>query len=104
MAIYSTDVGLVVTVIEVLAAIVAGFYGLVIYRSTQGGTTMFTFIAIFAVLAAIIGVSDLFEPIFAGDTILGRSVPEAIENTIIPTLSVLAVLIATELSRFARGE
>lgn len=104
MAIYSTDVGLVVTVIEVLAAIVAGFYGLAIYRSTKGEATMFTSIAIFAVLVALIGISDLFEPIFEGDTVLGRSIPEAIENTIVPTLSVIAVLIATDLSRFARGE
>ncbi|HDJ37705.1 MAG TPA: hypothetical protein ENF24_00750 [Methanosarcinales archaeon] len=103
MAIYSTDVGLVVTVIEVLAAIVAGFYGLVIYQSTKGEATMFVFVAIFAVLVAILGASDLLEPIFGTDAILGRSVSKAIENTIIPALSVLAVLIATELSRFARG-
>lgn len=97
------DIEMIVRIIEMLAGIAAGFYGVKIYQATKGGAPMFAYLAIFAVLTMVIGFSDLAEVIF-DETGIGYAIPKAIENTIIPALSVLAVMIGTGLARFARGE
>lgn len=104
MAIYSEDIGLIVSVILLLASIVAGFYGIKIYQATKGGAALFLYIAVFAALAAALGISDILEPIFGADTIMGRAVSKGLENTLVPAISVIVVLIGVELAKFARGE
>ena len=97
------DIEMLVRIIEMLAGTAVGFYGVKIYQVTKGGASMFAYFSIFAVLTTVIGFSDLALAIF-GDTGIGYAIPKAIENTIIPALSVLAVMIGTGLARFARGE
>jgi len=58
---------------------------------------MFAYFSIFAVLTTVIGFSDLALAIF-GDTGIGYAIRHSL------LLSVLAVMIGTELARIARGE
>lgn len=98
------DIGMVIAVTQMLAGLAAGFYGVRIYRATKGGAQMFESLAVFAVLAAVIGFANLLGTVFVTDTVIGYSIPKAIENVIIPAQAVLAVMIGIGLARFARGE